>query len=116
MRSYDSIASSHTDPTVFSWEAPALSSDRARIDDGISSDPIDSSNLLFNVLFSLLSNPLEDLREEFLAALFFGIVEELFRRGLFHQDPIGHQDDAIGHFPRKAHFMGDADHGHPFSG
>ena len=46
----------------------------------------------------------------------FGIVEEC--AGFIDLDDLAgvHEHDAIRHLPRKAHFMGDADHGHALIG
>jgi ABC-type glycerol-3-phosphate transport system substrate-binding protein len=59
---------------------------------------------------------MQDLAEEQPGAFVLRIVEELGRRILFDDLALVHEDDPIGHLPRKAHLVRDAEHGHAFLG
>ena len=52
--------------------------------------------------------------EELLGAFLLGMVDDLFRVALFHNDAAVHEDDAVGYVPGKGHLVGDNDHGHIF--
>ena len=59
---------------------------------------------------------LQDLLKEVLGALLFGMLEDLLGGAFFHDLAAIHEDDAVGHFAGKAHFVGDHDHGHTAGG
>ena len=57
---------------------------------------------------------MQNLAQKQLCAFMLRIFEEFFRRIRLYNLPLIHEDHAIGHLPRKAHFMRHANHGHAF--
>lgn len=55
---------------------------------------------------------LQNLLQELFGTFVLGIAEEVGWRVDFDNFPAVHKDNAVGHFTRKAHFMGDDEHGH----
>ena len=50
--------------------------------------------------------------QELFGAFVFRIGKKLFRRFVFQNLPFIHENNAVGHFARKAHFMRNTHHGH----
>ena len=50
---------------------------------------------------------LQDLAQKFPGAVLLRIGEEMLRRSGFHNLPVIHEHDAVGHFAGKAHLVGD---------
>src|SRR6056297_197647 len=58
----------------------------------------------------------QNLAQEQLRALGFGVIEELFRLVLFNDLPLVHENHPVGHLPGKSHLVRDTQHGHTFLG
>ena len=54
----------------------------------------------------------QDLAQEILGPVFFGIVKDFLRATFFNDDSAIHEDDTVSYFLGKAHFVGDDNHGH----
>ena len=54
----------------------------------------------------------ENFAQKSSGTLVFGGAEEAFGIVLFDNLAIGHENDPVGNLSGKAHFMGNADHGH----
>ena len=59
---------------------------------------------------------LRDLLQKFAGALLLRVRKELLRGGLLHDDAVLHEDGLGRNVPRKAHLVGDDQHGHPLLG
>ena len=51
---------------------------------------------------------MQNLAQEQLGPVILRVVEEVIGRRLFHDLALVHEDHAVGHGARKAHFVGDA--------
>src|SRR5579872_6184676 len=75
------------------------------------------SHSLLTTHYSLLTIRLsQDLTEKKLGPRVLRMSEEIRRRVRLDDLPRIHEDDAVGHFPGKAHFVGDDEHRHAFPG
>ena len=60
-----------------------------------------------------LTISLQDLGEELLRPLVFGLLEEVLGRSLLDDQPVVHHHDPVGRLAREAHLVSHDDHGRP---